>query len=111
MGFEDFLINMMNAAVLKYPWATSVLTVVGVARFFFKPVVALVQKYVEFTPGKEDDTKLAAVMASKPYRWFCFVLDWTLSIKLPAAKAPEPVAEATPVEQKATPAEEKPEGA
>jgi len=69
--------------VSKYPQLSVVFLVMGVFRAVFKPALLLAEKYVEATPSKDDDEKLAAFKQSKAYQVLSFLADYLLSIKLP----------------------------
>ena len=56
---------------------------IGTLRTIIKPIVTLVNNYVESSPSKSDNVKWEKVKASKMYKAFAFILDWTASIKLP----------------------------
>ncbi|MGN6642891.1 MAG: hypothetical protein ACTHKU_07815 [Verrucomicrobiota bacterium] len=67
--------------VAKYTWLATVFMVIGVLRFFAKPLITLVEAYVKATPSTTDDAFLAKCEASVIYRWFWWGLDWLGSIK------------------------------
>ncbi|MDD2763472.1 MAG: hypothetical protein PHE83_05800 [Opitutaceae bacterium] len=70
------------ALALKYPVIITILAAVGTLRFFFKPVVSLIEAYVQSTPSPADDEAIAKVEASAPWKWFCWALDFFCSIKV-----------------------------
>lgn len=80
------LVSILMQFADKYPWLASVFFVIGGLRVVFKPLMALVEAYVAYTPSKDDDTTLAKVKASKAYTWLAFGLDYVASIKLPTNK-------------------------
>lgn len=63
-----------------------IISIIGSARLFVKPIMSLAMAYVQVTPTLNDDASLARFMESKFYKTFSYVVDWSLSIKLPAAK-------------------------
>lgn len=65
----------------EHPWLLTFLALVGFLRVVFKPIMLGLEAYVKNTPGTEDDQKLAAVEASKAFKFFAFFLDWFGSIK------------------------------
>jgi hypothetical protein len=78
-GLPDFVAGLL----IKAPWMAQVLVYVGLLRILIKPIVAVLQAYVMWSPSLEDDSKLAAFMEGKLYKGICFILDWFASIKLP----------------------------
>jgi hypothetical protein len=68
--------------VLEYPAVTSVFIVMGVLRAALKPVMHAVGEIVIATPSKVDDEKWEAVKASKYFKVFAWILDYTASIKI-----------------------------
>lgn len=66
----------------KYPLVVSILSLVGLLRLVFKPVLAWLHARAAATPGTEDDERLARVEASWWMRVLRFLLDWGASIKL-----------------------------
>lgn len=76
---EALILEMM----MKYPSIASVFVVIGVLRAVFKPLMTLLEKYVEATPSESDNELLKKVMSSKVYAALQWFLDYTASIKLP----------------------------
>lgn len=83
---EEFLISQ----AVSHPWIATAFMVIGVARTINKPMFALFHKFAEATPSKKDDEVLQKVEGSKIYSYICFLLDYSLSIKIgPQAPKPE----------------------
>jgi hypothetical protein len=82
---EFLILELMN----KYPQLASVLMIAAVARAVFKPIMTVIQAYVDATPGESDNAKWEAVKSSSAYKGLAWVIDYLLSIKLPAAKPVE----------------------
>lgn len=84
---EDFLLNTVGGWVLayvsKYPEFASVLLVVGFLRLAIKPIMTLLQAYVDMTPYDSDNLWLKNLEQSRGYKFFVYVLDWLLSVKMP----------------------------
>lgn len=76
---EQTIINLLVGLVQNYPWFTSVVMVLGVARAVFKPAVAVYEAYVMETPSTEDNAAFEKFKTGKVY----FVLDYLFSIKIP----------------------------
>lgn len=84
--------NTFKAVFAVLPgWAQTFLYqmvfIMGLARLFAKPVFQAYISYVESTPGKEDDQRLAKWMNSWWYKVVAFLFDYLLSVKL---KKPQP---------------------
>lgn len=73
-------------AALKHPWIATALLVIGILRTINKPALALLWRFVRFTPWRGDDILLERVERSKSYRIALFLLDWLASIKLPKTR-------------------------
>ena len=78
----DQLLYLMQ----EYPIINNIVIVIVLARLIFKPLFAILAKYVELTVETEDNSKLAKIMDSKWYKLTAFALDLTLSIKLVSRK-------------------------
>lgn len=78
-----FLAPMLEAGAGKYGWLVQILTVVGVMRLMFKPIMTVVQTIINLTPSVSDDAFLAKVMDNWFYKAAVYIVDWTASIKLP----------------------------
>lgn len=76
---DAFIIGL----VTSHPTIATILLVMATARSVMKPVMVGIEKYVLETPDKSDDEKLAKVEKHWAYRALVFVLDYSLSIKLP----------------------------
>ncbi len=80
----------MEAMIMEFlqshPSMSVVLTVIAVFRLTFKPIMTVIEKYVEATPDKADDERLAKLKNSKTYARVAWVVDYLLSIKLPVKK-------------------------
>jgi len=76
---ESLILEILS----KYPTLAVVLTVVAVARAVNKPLFAFLRALAEATPTPADNLLLEKAEGSKLYKAICFVLDYTLSIKLP----------------------------
>ncbi|MBX3736724.1 MAG: hypothetical protein KF715_08550 [Candidatus Didemnitutus sp.] len=66
----------------KYPWVLTLLAVMGGLRFFFKPVVSLVEAYVRSTPQKTDDEYFDKVEHSAAFKIIAWALDFFASVKV-----------------------------
>lgn len=75
----DFLIQLAN----QYPILASVFMVIGVLRAVNKPLFTFLRVVVEATPTAADDEILVKVETSKAYQYFCFILDYFASVKMP----------------------------
>lgn len=87
---EELIKQLLSQWVQAQPWVMALVTVIAVARAVFKPAMALIDKFIEVTPSKDDDTwwsEFKDKVISAPWypyvRWF---IDFLLSIKLPEAK-------------------------
>lgn len=79
---EDYV----QAYALSHPWAIAVIVFLQAARVVFKPLCAAAQTYVDNTVDKSDDEILVAVQRHWAFKALAFVLDWSLSIKIPEKK-------------------------
>jgi hypothetical protein len=65
------------------PAVLAIFTIVGSLRLAIKPIMSLIQIYVDTTPSKDDDGIPAKIMENKIYKMVVSVIDWLTSIKLP----------------------------
>ena len=72
--------------VTTWPWLSTVIMIIGVLRIILKPLMALIESTVKATPSSADDAAWAKINASLPFTWFCWLLNYTMSIKLGTEK-------------------------
>jgi hypothetical protein len=80
------MIDQVTFLLQNYPWIQHVVAVLIVCRIVFKPLFAILSKYVELTVEEDDDVKLKKFMKSKTYKMLAFIVDLAMSIKLPNIK-------------------------
>lgn len=81
----------LDSIVTQYPWLATVLIVIGAFRVVAKPLMSLAHTFAAYTPTTKDDAIVAKVEASWAWRAFCWLLDWTTSMKIGTQKpAPTP---------------------
>lgn len=92
----DTTVPWLDSIVTQYPWLATVLIVIGACRVVAKPLMSLAHSFAEYTPTTKDDAIVARVEASWAWRAFCWLLDWTTSMKIGTQKpAPTPTVTAT----------------
>lgn len=69
-----------------YPMLQHVIAIMVICRVVFKPIFAILGRYVELTVEQEDDKKLHKFMGTKTYKMIVFIVDMLASVKLPAVK-------------------------
>lgn len=79
----DAVLELLLPFMAKYPVVSSVLLVIGGLRVLLKPVMAVLEAYVGYTPDLKDDGMLASLKESSIYKGIVFFLDYVASIKLP----------------------------
>ncbi|MDB6017670.1 MAG: hypothetical protein JWR19_2159 [Pedosphaera sp.] len=77
--------NMIGGLVVKYPWMSTVIFVVGVLRLCMKPIFTIVESVVKSTTSTSDDAVLAKFEGGAIYKWLFWGLDLFASIKTPSA--------------------------
>lgn len=82
MEVMNFLVSLM----IKYPEFGSALMIIGILRSVFKPLQLVAQAYVDASPSKDDNEKLAKIYQSKVFKVIAWLLDYTASIKIPEKK-------------------------
>jgi hypothetical protein len=80
------MIDQVTFVLQNYPWVQHVVAVLIVCRIVFKPLFAILGKYVELTIEEDDDVKLKKFMKSKTYKMLAFIVDLAASVKLPKIK-------------------------
>lgn len=78
--------GFLEQLAAQHPNVALLLMGVGLLRVLLKPLMSLLQAYVLWSPSPDDDSKLAALLESAPYKSLAYALDWAASIKLPAKK-------------------------
>lgn len=66
----------------KYPVVLSIISVMGMARLFLKPVMTFLHEIVLITPSKKDNELLKKAEESKASKSLKFVLDYLFSLKI-----------------------------
>ncbi len=84
----DYLTNLMEHAALQYPALVMFLTIVGVLRSVFKPLMSLAEAFVAAVPNPNAKAELETFEKSKIYAAIVWVVDFLASVKLPQQKAP-----------------------
>lgn len=89
---QNIVLNLLLSLAQSHPWIATLITVIGSARLWAKPVFSLVHVVIDLTPGTSDNA-----FFDKVVEWFhsplgskvAYLLDWALSIKIipPAAPA------------------------
>lgn len=69
-----------------YPFLQHLVAVMVLCRVVFKPLFAILGKYVELTVEEDDNKKLHKFMQSKTYKMLSFIVDLVSSIRLPQVK-------------------------
>ena len=78
----DTTVPWLDSIVTQYPWLATVLIVIGACRVVAKPLMSLAHTFAAYTPTTKDDAIVAKVEASWAWRAFCWLLDWTASVKI-----------------------------
>lgn len=76
---EQFILDLL----MQNPKLGAVLSLVGVARVVFKPLMTLIQTWVDETANKKDDEWFKKLLESKYYKALVWVMDYLLSVKMP----------------------------
>ena len=79
---DDTTVPCLDSIVTQYPWLATVLIVIGACRVVAKPLMSLAHTFAAYTPTTKDDAIVAKVEASWAWRAFCWLLDWTASVKI-----------------------------
>lgn len=80
------MIDQVNWLFQNYPLIKHLAAFMFVCRIVFKPLFAIIGKYVELTVEEDDDIKLKKFMATKWYKLSVFIVDMLSSVKLPTLK-------------------------
>jgi hypothetical protein len=81
----DIALIMVQLAE-KFPVVSTILMLVGGLRLVFKPIMAIIESVIAYTPYDSDDKALANVKKSKAYTFLAWFVDWSASVKLPVKK-------------------------
>ncbi len=85
--FEETLMSLLSWGMSKSPMFVSVFAVMGLARSINKILMPFLSQLVDLTETKKDNELLAKMLDSKAYKAISFLLDYSLSIKLPKKDA------------------------
>ena len=78
----DTTVPWLDSIVTQYPWLSTVLIVIGAFRLVAKPLMSLAHSVAAYTTTTKDDVIVEKVEASWAWRAFCWLLDWTASVKI-----------------------------
>ena len=80
----EYLKPIVEMMAGKFPPAViMIFTVMGALRMAMKPIMSMIQIYVDATPSKEDDGLVEKIKGHKAYKMIAYILDWLASVKLP----------------------------
>ena len=80
------MIDQLQFLLEQYPMLQHLVAIMIICRIIFKPLFAILGKYVELTLEEDDDKKLHKIMKSKAYKMTAFIVDLAASVKLPKIK-------------------------
>lgn len=80
------MIDQLTFILNQYPVLQHVVAIMVILRLLFKPLFAILGKYVELTVEEDDNKKLHKIMNSKAYKMTSFIIDMLASAKLPQIK-------------------------
>jgi len=80
--FTVFILQLVQ----NYPIAATVFMVMGLLRSVFKPIMGVVQAYVNQTETISDNEKFEAFKNSRIYKSISWIVDLFSSVKLPKSK-------------------------
>lgn len=80
---SDQLSLWLIGVAVDHPWLATLIGLVGVLRLCLKPVMTVIQGYVESTEDDADDEQLARVTRSPWFAVLIWAIDWLGSIKVP----------------------------
>lgn len=86
---SKFLLDLVITLSQKHPILMGIWAFMGACRTFFKPIMKILKDVVELTPWESDNIWLAKLWANKYFNYFAFLLDWSMSIKMPEAPKPQ----------------------
>lgn len=78
----DAVASFLGNLVAKYPWLALVISILGGARLWLKPLFSFLHAFVQSTPTTKDDEWLAKAETSKVFKAVNWVADYVFSIKL-----------------------------
>lgn len=73
----------MLEALANIPLVLQIFTIMGAARAIFKPLCAGINKYVEESESMKDNELWEKIKTHKAFKIASYVLDLSLSIKMP----------------------------
>jgi len=76
----------MQEFLKEYPIIIEILIWMSIFRMIFKPTLSFVYRYVKMTKTKDDDKWLKSLINNPFFLIFEFILDLTLSVKIPKGK-------------------------
>ncbi len=82
----EMVLVLIQQAIEKYPQIAGVLVVIGALRVIMKPLMGVLQAYVDYTVDPKDNELLSKLMDSAAYKALAYALDLIGSVKLPAKK-------------------------
>jgi hypothetical protein len=78
----EWILGWIMSLAQTNPHVAVMFMIMGALRAVFKPLMSAWAGYVEYTDSKEDDKKFQEFKSGKFYKFLCWLLDFTASIKV-----------------------------
>lgn len=89
---NEELKGLIDALSAQHGWIAMIISIMGASRIIAKPIgnalqdfMAKAVAYTRMSSVTDDDALVLKITGSAAYRFFAFLVDWTLSIKLPTS--------------------------
>ena len=76
----NFLAPLVTAYAGDLGIVLQIISVIGTLRLLVKPIMSILNIYVNFTPSNDDNIILEKLEGNKIYKGVLYVMDWILSI-------------------------------
>lgn len=88
----DVVSALITEFAVKHSWILAVLSAIGTLRAIFKPIVGVLERFATSSPNATYQARLQQAEASWAFKAFCWLLDYTASVKVGTQKALPPAA-------------------
>lgn len=100
-ALSNWLLAFITKLAAAHPAIATIITLMGTARVWAKPVMSLIHNFIELSPSKRDDGILTSILeffnSNSVGRFLAYLLDWFTSIKIQVPNYPDTGKPAAPL--------------
>ena len=83
---QNIALKFIFDLATEHAWLATLISIMGLARVFAKPIFSFIHAIIDLTPSTKDDGILASLTTFFAEHWIgkiiAYLIDWTTSIKI-----------------------------